>query len=142
MQKLVLTLAFIVFALAQQPPKCALCQHVPNCPPELFSDGFVDPIFNFILQQVSPSGYPHELKRVASQNEANYTFSWKTVTYLAIVDLKTNNFKVVAIQQAQSVMDTQKMMGIREDINVSSASSDSKILSFVDHGLRSKFFPS
>ncbi len=123
MKKILILLLLALVAATQAAPKCGICQKVPNCPKELFNDGFVDPIFNFIVQQVSISSSPTEIKRQASQTQANYTFVWSSQAYLAVVDLSTNKFKVMAIQQPQEVVGTQNNLGLRESTNSSSASS-------------------
>lgn len=99
MKKIILLLVLTACAFSQGPPKCSICLKVPKCPPELSTDGFVDPIYNFIVQQVAPADFPLEISKVANQAQANYTFIWKSGTYLAVVDLATKKFTVMAVQR-------------------------------------------
>jgi hypothetical protein len=117
MKKMFFVVLLAALTFAQTASKCSVCQKVPKCPQELFNDANVDPIFNFIAQQISPSEYPQEIKKDVSQVEVNYTFFWKSEAYLAVVDLKTSKFKVLAIQQPQAVIEAQNKLGLRETVD-------------------------
>jgi hypothetical protein len=117
---------------------------VAKCPQELLQDTFVDPIFNFLVNQIQLQTYPLELRRELGATETQYTFVCKDKTYLAVVDLKTNKFKVMEVQESNEVLEQQKKLGLRlanEQAKVNASSSSSDIMKYVDGDIRSKHFP-
>ena len=62
---------------------------------------------------------------------------------MAVVDLKTNKFKVMQVQRGKQVVETQKQLGVRspnEKAPVSTKSSEADILKFINKDIRSKYF--
>ena len=65
--KLILLFLFALTLCASQITPCTVCSKIANCPKELFSDPYVDPIYNDLVGRVKARGYPRELTKEGSQ---------------------------------------------------------------------------
>ena len=59
------------------------------------------------------------------------------------MDLETNKFKIMEVQSSNEVMESQKKLGMRSESDqapVSTSSSTSDIVKFIDNDIRTKHF--
>ena len=63
MWKAIFLLFLISLTLSQSTPKCSVCVKVKQCPKDLYSDTLIDPIFNYLVKQVSIKTYPNAIKK-------------------------------------------------------------------------------
>lgn len=141
--KLLIALLLALTLCASQTPPCTLCSQIANCPKELFSDSYIDSIYNILVQQAKATGYPQELSKKVSSRQATYTFTWPSVTYIADVDLDTYKVTITVQSNVQNVINTQNQLGLRtEKTQISSSSSDanSQITKQIDADIRTKYF--
>jgi len=97
--KILLSLVCLVaLTLSQTAPACQICLKVPSCPKELFADTFVDPLYSSIIKQVNLTNSPSALSKTSTSEQSNYTFTWPGQSFLAIVNLNTRAFKIMALQ--------------------------------------------
>ena len=76
MWKAVLILFLLTVAMAGSPPKCSVCQKVSKCSKDLWSDTFIDPIYNYLIKQVKLKTVPLEIRKELTSTEARYFFFW------------------------------------------------------------------
>ena len=65
--KLILVFLFALTLCASQITPCTVCSKIAKCPKELFSDPYVEPIYNYLVGLVKATGYPQELAKEGSQ---------------------------------------------------------------------------
>lgn len=70
MIKVLLLLLSITLALSQQASDCKICPYVKQCDSSLFTDPYVDPLYESIIKSVniSRNNYPNHISKV--QNAA------------------------------------------------------------------------
>ena len=97
------------------------------------------------MKQTGVKSYPLEITKTSDSSQTNYTFIWKAQAYLAIVDLNTHKFKVLAVKMNNQGTNTQNKVAARASNGQASGSAKSgtsQLLNYIDKDIKNKYFPS
>ncbi len=66
--KMIILVSLLASLAMSQIVSCVVCAKIPNCPKELFTDSYVDTIFDFIISQTKLNDFPQEVAKVVSDS--------------------------------------------------------------------------
>lgn len=66
--KLIILASLLVSLAMSQIVACVVCAKIPHCPKELFTDSYVDTIYDFIISQTKLTDYPSEVSKVVADS--------------------------------------------------------------------------